>query len=120
MDALMSKSNVFSLTLIFLIASCSSSSELNVRADNNDKAKVYYESIGQPQVAEQISKNAQGKNKNAYLVDAVFSGTAALIKGEEISSKCEQGHVDDRVNCRKKNQAQIDALNKSIKKHTDK
>lgn len=116
----MSKSNVFSLTLIFLITSCSLSSELNLRADNNDKAEVYYESIGQPQVAEQISKNAQKKNKKASLVDAVLYGTASLIKGKKTSLKCEQDHIDDRVNCRKRNQAQVDALNKSIKKNTDK
>ncbi|MFT4939544.1 MAG: hypothetical protein ACI88A_002587, partial [Paraglaciecola sp.] len=36
------------------------------------------------------------------------------------ASKCEQGHVQDRQNCRKIKQAQVDAINKSIKKHIEK
>lgn len=48
--------------------------------------------------------------------DAVYSGTSAVIKSDGAASKCEQGHAQDRINCRKKKQAQVDALNKSIKK----
>lgn len=116
----MLSSKVFFLVLAFLITSCTSSSESNIRADNNDKAETYYESIGQPQVADQISTGAQGKNKGASLLGAVISGTSGLIQTDGASSKCEQGHVDDRKQCRKNNQETVEALNKSIKKHTDK
>jgi len=116
----MSNSKVFYLILIFLISGCTSNSKLNQRADNNDKAKTYYESIGQPQVADQISREAQGKNKGSSLLGAVLSEAAGVIQSDEASSKCEQGHVDDRDNCRKRNKEQVEALNKSIKKHTDK
>jgi len=53
-------------------------------------------------------------------LDAIYSGTAAVIKSDEASSKCEQGHVQDRIDCRKIKQAQVDELNKSIKKHSKK
>ncbi len=52
--------------------------------------------------------------------DAVYSGTSAVIKSDGAASKCEQGHAQDRINCRKKKQAQVDAINKSIKKTKDK
>ena len=52
--------------------------------------------------------------------DAIYSGTSAVIDGKGASSKCEQGHAQDRVNCRKRKQAQVDAINKSIKKNSSK
>ena len=52
--------------------------------------------------------------------DAIYSGTSAVIASDGIASKCKQGHAQDRVNCRKRKKAQVDALNKSIKKHTEK
>jgi len=52
--------------------------------------------------------------------DAIFSGTSAVIVSDGASSKCEQGHAQDRVNCRKRKQAQVDAINKSIKNHSGK
>jgi hypothetical protein len=47
--------------------------------------------------------------------DAVYSGTSAVIANKGASSKCEQGHAQDRINCRKRKQAQVDAINQSIK-----
>ena len=52
--------------------------------------------------------------------DAIYSGTSAVIDSKGASSKCEQGHAQDRVNCRKKKQAQVDAINKSLKKNSSK
>ena len=52
--------------------------------------------------------------------DAVYSGTSAVIASDGASSKCEQGHAQDRVNCRKKKKAQVEALNQSIKKNSSK
>ncbi len=48
----MTKSNLCLVVLMFLFSGCASNSELNKRAENHDKAGDYYESIGQPQVAE--------------------------------------------------------------------
>ncbi|MGB2742193.1 MAG: hypothetical protein WBC60_16750 [Cognaticolwellia sp.] len=53
-------------------------------------------------------------------LDAIYSGTSAVIESNGASKKCEQGHAQDRVNCRKRKQSQVDAINKSIKKHTNK
>jgi hypothetical protein len=50
------------------------------------------------------------------ILDAIYTGTAAVIKNDGAASKCEQGHAQDRINCRKNKQAQVDVLNKSIKK----
>lgn len=52
--------------------------------------------------------------------DAIYSGTSAIIASDGVASKCEQGHTQDRVDCRKRKAMQVDELNKSIKKHTDK
>lgn len=52
--------------------------------------------------------------------DAIYSGTSAVIDSKAASSKCEQGHAQDRVNCRKRKQAQVDAISKSIKKNSSK
>ncbi|PKH56284.1 hypothetical protein CXF83_05400 [Shewanella sp. Choline-02u-19] len=52
--------------------------------------------------------------------DAVYSGTSAVIASDGASSKCEQGHAQDRVDCRKRKQEQVDAINKSIKEHSRK
>lgn len=52
--------------------------------------------------------------------DAIYSGTSAVIDSKGASSKCEQGHAQDRVNCRNKKQAQVDAIKKSIKKNSSK
>ena len=52
--------------------------------------------------------------------DAVVTSTAAAIRSDGASLKCEQGHAQDRVNCRKRKQSQVDAINRSIKNHTDK
>ena len=53
-------------------------------------------------------------------LDAIYSGTAAVIKSDGVSSKCEQGHSQDRVNCRKRKQSQVNELDKSIKRHSKK
>ncbi len=52
--------------------------------------------------------------------DAIYSGTFAVIDSKGASSKCEQGHARDRVNCRNRKQAQVDAINKFIKKNSSK
>jgi hypothetical protein len=52
--------------------------------------------------------------------DAIYSGTSAVIDSKGASSKCEQGHAQDRVNCRSRKQAQVDAINKAIKKNSSK
>ena len=52
--------------------------------------------------------------------DAIYLGTSAVIDNKGASSKCEQGHAQDRVNCRKRKQAQVDAINQSIKKNSSK
>ncbi|OKY25396.1 hypothetical protein [Thalassotalea sp. PP2-459] len=53
-------------------------------------------------------------------LDAIYSGTAAVIKGKGASENCEQGHVQDRVNCREKKDVQVEALKKSLKKNSGK
>ena len=53
-------------------------------------------------------------------LDAIYSGTSAVIKSDGAASRCEQGHAQDRVNCRKSKQDQVDAITKSIKKHSGK
>lgn len=68
----MQKSNLFLLVLIFLLSGCASNSELNKRADNHDKAGDYYESIGQPQVAEQERRMAQEDRNDSLKVDAIL------------------------------------------------
>ena len=57
----------YTILLIFLIAlnGCASSSSLKKSADNNVKAEKYYESIGQPEVAEQHRKMAQENRKDS-------------------------------------------------------
>jgi uncharacterized protein YceK len=52
--------------------------------------------------------------------DAVYSGTAAIFSSKGTADKCEQGHAQDRINCRKRKQTQVDALNKSLKKSSSK
>jgi hypothetical protein len=59
-------------------------------------------------------------NTGNSVFDAIYSGTSAVIANDGAGSKCEQGHAQDRVDCRKRKDAQVDALNKSIKKHTGK
>ncbi|MBA6263849.1 hypothetical protein [Colwellia sp. Bg11-12] len=50
---------------------------------------------------------------------AVYTGVSAVTGHDGASLKCEQGHAQDRVDCRKRKQEQVDALNKSIKKQTE-
>ncbi|MBA6329257.1 hypothetical protein H4J46_15120 [Colwellia sp. MB02u-6] len=52
--------------------------------------------------------------------DAIYSGTSAVIDSKGASSKCEQGHAQDRVNCLKRKQTQVDAIDKSLKKNSNK
>ena len=59
-------------------------------------------------------------NTGNHAFDAIYSGTSAVIASDGASSKCEQGHAQDRVNCRKRKQSQVDAINNSIKKHSGK
>ena len=68
----MSNSNLFLLVLLFLFSGCASNSELNASANNHDKAGDYYESIGQPQVAEKEREIAQKKRDDSLKVDAIL------------------------------------------------
>jgi len=79
----MSKSNVCILVLIFLFTGCVSNSELNKRADNHDKAGDYYESIGQPQVAEQERRMAQKNREDSLEIDAVLVEIFKPKKGKK-------------------------------------
>jgi len=72
MELFMSKSNLFLLVLISLFSGCASNSELNKSADNHDKAGDYYESIGQPQVAEQERRMAQENRDESLEVDSIL------------------------------------------------
>ena len=49
-------------------------------------------------------------------VNAIYTGISAATDSN--SSSCSQGHTQDRANCRKRNQEQVETLNKSLKKHT--
>jgi hypothetical protein len=69
----MEKSNLFLLVLIPLFSGCVSNSKLNKVADNHDKAGDYYESIGQPQVAEKSREMAQKKREESLQVDAILT-----------------------------------------------
>jgi len=51
-------------------------------------------------------------------VNAIYTGISAVTDNN--SSSCNQGHTQDRENCHKRNQEQVDALNKSLNKHRDK
>ena len=53
-------------------------------------------------------------------LNAIYSGSSAIIKSDGAASRCEQGHTQDRVNCRKNKQNQVDAITKSIEKHSGK
>ena len=68
----MSKSNLYLFVLTLLFSGCASNSELNKRADNHDKAGDYYESIGQPQVAEEERRIAQGNRDDSLKLDAIL------------------------------------------------
>ena len=68
----MPKSHVFFSALILLFTGCVSNSELNKRADNHDKAGDYYESIGQPEVAEQERRMAQENREASLEVEAIL------------------------------------------------
>jgi len=51
-------------------------------------------------------------------LDATYSATAAVINNDGVSEKCDHGHEQDRMDCRKRKQKQVDEISKSIKKHT--
>jgi hypothetical protein len=65
--------------------------------------------------AETNSRNNSTQNRPGHIAELVIG----LLDSNDAALKCEQGHAQDRVDCRKKKQAQVDALNKSIKKHTE-
>ena len=64
--------------------------------------------------AELSSKNQSPETRSGNLGELALG----VLKSSDAASKCEQGHAQDRVNCRKRKQAQVDAINKSIKEHT--
>ena len=60
------------------------------------------------------SKNRSTQTRSGSLGEL----TLGVLKSNDAASKCEQGHAQDRVNCRKRKQEQVDAISKSIKDHT--
>ena len=69
--------NTILFILILVLNGCASTSELNKRADNNEKAGDYYESIGQPEPAKEerkmVRENREDSRKfKATLVDIFF------------------------------------------------
>jgi hypothetical protein len=64
--------------------------------------------------AETNSRNNRDQNRPGHLGELVIG----VLKSNDAASKCEQGHAQDRIDCRKRKQAQVDAINKSIKEHT--
>ncbi|MGL1957860.1 MAG: hypothetical protein OCD00_11155 [Colwellia sp.] len=64
--------------------------------------------------AETNSRNNSTQNRPGHIGELVIG----VLKANGATSKCEQGHVQDRNDCRKRKQAQVDTINKSIKKHT--
>ena len=50
-------------------------------------------------------------------LDATVTTATAIVQSDNTLAKCKQGHAQDRVNCRKKKQAQTNAISKSLKKH---
>jgi len=59
------------------------------------------------------------KNQSAHLRPGSLAElTLGILKSDDGASKCEQGHAQDRINCRKRKQQQVDAISKSIKVHT--
>lgn len=50
-------------------------------------------------------------------VDAIYNTTSAVIKGTNTKEACTVGHVDDRKNCRRRTQAETNAISESIRKH---
>ncbi len=64
--------------------------------------------------AELNSKNQSTQTRSGSLGEF----TLGVLKSNDVASKCEQGHAQDRVNCRKTKQEQVDAISKSIKDHT--
>ena len=53
------------------------------------------------------------------VVDAVYNGTSAVLSSKSTADKCQQGHPQDRDNCRKRKQAQVDALKTSVKENSN-
>ncbi len=53
---------------------------------------------------------------NNDALEAVFSVAVAIVKSDGTSSRCAQGHVQDRVNCHEIKRAQVESINNSRKK----
>lgn len=65
-----------------MVSGCASRSELTKQADNNAKAADYYESIGQPGVAEKSREMAKENYENALSVDIVVNILSVIFPGE--------------------------------------
>ncbi|MDO7085318.1 hypothetical protein WNY51_11780 [Pseudocolwellia sp. AS88] len=65
--------------------------------------------------ADTNSRNNNTQDRPGHIDDLVIG----LLKSNDTASKCEQGHVQDRIDCRKRKKAQVDAIKNSIKKHTE-
>ena len=64
--------------------------------------------------ADTNSRSHSAQDRPGHIGDLVIG----VLKTDGAASKCEQGHAQDRNDCRKRKQAQVDAINESIKKHT--
>lgn len=58
--------------LLIVVTGCSSTQELKSQAKNHDKAREYYESIGQPQAAQEEGALANQKRDRASDADTFF------------------------------------------------
>lgn len=47
-------------------------------------------------------------------IDAIYTGTSAVISSDGAAEKCNQGHAQDRIDFRKRKQDQVDAINNAI------
>lgn len=52
-------------------------------------------------------------------IDALVTGATGIYKTQGAGDNCTQEHPQDRINCRKKKESDVEAISKSIKKHTD-
>jgi len=64
--------NTILFILILVLNGCASKSELNKRADNNEKAGDYYESIGQPEAAKQERKMARENREDSRKIETIL------------------------------------------------
>ncbi|MGB1199243.1 MAG: hypothetical protein ACPG46_09350 [Thalassotalea sp.] len=68
----MQKYYVITLLFILLLGGCASSKQLQKEANQNAKAGEYYESIGQPNAAQQERSSARSNRKEAFRIETLL------------------------------------------------